>query len=231
MQPNILERGRHTKVHVVLAAQNPTQRNIKVDLSNAAARIAFKCSKRDNADTIIEGCGAENLSGQGDMYLSFPGRDLQRLQGIYITRRKLVNTLSEIFIKWIQTATYTQRFTIPDVTIQEQRDVVEFPLSQCASDELFANVAYYTLGVETVSANELRKVFHISWDRADDFMKELCRMGTVSAVDGKLRRRVLVQRFEDVSAELMNRMTCCNITHDDVRSKIETRTRSANTPT
>ena len=226
---NILERGRHARVYAVLAAQNPTQRNIKVDLSNAAARIAFKCSKRNNADTLIEGCGAENLLGAGDMYFSFPGHDLQRLQGIYITRRELESTIAGIGVKWIKAALSPQRFIIPDVTVQEQQEVVEFPSFQCARDELFAQVAYYTLGVKTVSANELSQVFHIGWNRADCFMKELYRLHIVSAADGKLRRRVIPQHFEDVPAELINRLTRYNITPNDVRSKIENRISSENT--
>ena len=226
---NILERGRHARVYAVLAAQNPTQRNIKVDLSNAAARIAFKCSKRNNADTIIEGCGAENLLGAGDMYFSFPGHDLQRLQGIYITRRELESTIAGIGVKWIKAALSPQRFIIPDVTVQEQQEVVEFPSFQCARDELFAQVAYYTLGAKTVSANKLSQVFHIGWNRADCFMKELYRLHIVSAADGKLRRRVIPQHFEDVPAELINRLTRYNITPNDVRSKIENRISSENT--
>ncbi len=225
---NILERGRHTRIHVVLAAQNPTQRNVKVDLSNAAARIAFKCSKQNNADTIIEGCGAENLLGQGDMYLSFPGHSLQRLQGVNITAQELKTAIKIISIRWRDTALHTQRFTIPDAIIQEHQDSVKIPPSQCVSEELFVKAAYYTLGVQMVSSNELSKVLHIGWNRADSFMKELCQLHIVSAADGKLRRRVIPQRFEDVPAGLIDRMAHYNITPDAVRSTIENRTNSIN---
>lgn len=224
---NILERGRHTGIHVVLAAQNPTQRNIKIDLSNAAARIAFKCSKRNNADTIIEGCGAENLFGQGDMYISFPGRSLQRLQGVNITVQELNPIIRNISDKWAVLAPNMRGFTIPEITVQKQQDSLETSPLQSVSDELFAKVTYYTLGVEKVSSNELGKVFHIGWNRANDFMQELCRLHIVSVADGKLPRRVIPQRLEDVPAELMVLMNRYNITPDDVCSKIEDRIGSA----
>lgn len=220
---NVLERGRHTKVHAVLAAQNPTLRNIKVDLSNAAARIAFKCSKRNNADTIIEGCGAENLLGAGDMYFLCPGHDLQRLRGIYITRQEIGNTIRKIGVKWIREAFYPQRFIIPDVTVQEQQDVVEFPPSQCVSDALFAQVAYYTLGAKTVSANKLSQVFHIGWNRADCFMKELYRLHIVSAADGKLRRRVIPQCVEDVPENVLQLLSRYGFSAETVGAAINKR--------
>lgn len=47
MVSSLLRRGRHGKIHVVLAAQNPTYQNMKVDLGNITARIAFQCAKKN----------------------------------------------------------------------------------------------------------------------------------------------------------------------------------------
>ncbi len=43
---SLLQRGRHARIHLVLAAQNPTCRNMKVDLGNITARIAYRCAKK-----------------------------------------------------------------------------------------------------------------------------------------------------------------------------------------
>ena len=43
---DLLQRGRHAKVHVVLAAQNPTIQNMHIELGNITTRIAFRCAKK-----------------------------------------------------------------------------------------------------------------------------------------------------------------------------------------
>lgn len=42
----LLQRGRHAKVHVVPAAQNPTIQNMHIELGNITTRIAFRCAKK-----------------------------------------------------------------------------------------------------------------------------------------------------------------------------------------
>lgn len=87
---SILQRGRHAKIHLVLAAQNPTIQNMKVDLGNITARIAFKCAKKNFSETILGEGGAENLMGKGDLLLRFPQYDgPQRVQGVFITPEEL----------------------------------------------------------------------------------------------------------------------------------------------
>lgn len=82
---SFLQRGGHAKIHVVLAAQNPTFQNMKVDLGNITARIAFKCAKKNFSEIILGEGGAENLLGRGDLLLRSPRFDgPQRIQGIYI---------------------------------------------------------------------------------------------------------------------------------------------------
>lgn len=43
---SLLQRGRHAKIHLVLSAQNPNNRNMQADLDSITARIAFKCAKK-----------------------------------------------------------------------------------------------------------------------------------------------------------------------------------------
>lgn len=61
---SLLQRGRHAGIHLILAAQNPTCQNMKVDLSNVPTRIAFMCAKKNYSEIILGESGAENLSGQ-----------------------------------------------------------------------------------------------------------------------------------------------------------------------
>ena len=94
---SLLQRGRHAKIHVVLSAQNPTFQNMKVDLGNITARIAFKCTKKNFSKTILGKEGAENLFGRGDLLLRSPRFDSpQGIQGIYITPEELCQMVQHI---------------------------------------------------------------------------------------------------------------------------------------
>lgn len=97
---NLLQRGRHAKIHMVLASQNPTLQNMKVDLGNITARIAFKCAKKNFSETILGEGGAENLAGHGDLLLRSPQFDSpQRVQGVYITPKELQQAVQHIKIR------------------------------------------------------------------------------------------------------------------------------------
>ena len=218
---SLLERGRHAKIHVVLAAQNPIQRNIKVDLSNATARIAFRCLKRNNADTIIENCGAENLPGNGTMYFSFPGYDVQWLQGVNITPAELKRIVTEIRSRWGIAASTDSRFTIPDSALQPKCDSAEMnvPTSD-VHNELYVKALYFTLGQDRISAQQLCKQFHIGWPRAAGLIEDFCNWRVISPADAKLPRRVLLHRLEDVPEELLSRLESYGITRNEVQDTI-----------
>ena len=97
----LLQRGRHAKINVVLAAQNPTVQNMKVDLGNVTARMAFRCAKRNYSETILGESGAEHLSGNGDMLFKSPQSDeLNRIQGIFVSPSELRHMVKQIMMKW-----------------------------------------------------------------------------------------------------------------------------------
>ena len=219
---SLLERGRHTKIHIVLAAQNPTQRNIKVDLSNATARCAFKCAKRNNADTIIEGCGAENLPGDGAMYFSFPRLGLQRLQGVNITPEELPKVVEKICSRWRYYGANNSWLTISGNTLQCDSPEMVAPPTYIY-EELYAKALYFTLGQERISAQQLCKQLHVGWPRAAELIEDFCKWRIVSTADAKLPRHVLPQRLEDVPEGLLSRLENCGITRNEIQAAIEQR--------
>ncbi len=226
---SLLERGRHTKINLVLAAQNPIQRNVKVDLSNATARIAFSCARKNNADTIIENCGAENLPGNGAMYFSFPGLDTQQLQGINITSTELTNIVSKISydslhffnINAFNAHKCKTRFTIPNDVLQASYNNVGVPRSL----DLYAEMLFYTLGQQRISAKELQQ-FRVDWYYANNFLDDLCSRKIVSAKNGRQPRWVLPHRLEDIPEDLLICMESHGFTRDRVQTCMAQRFRS-----
>jgi len=213
----ILQRGRHAKMHVVVAAQNPTQKGLQIDLGNITARIAFKCAKFNNSVTILGESGAENLLGKGDMLLMSPQHEsLLRLQGVNIPKNELKQAISRIKSKARRMPGGPEhqqyKFVIDEST--RERMVAEQTKSTLsiadgsanesmtiAKDKKIADIALWVLGCEKVSGNQISKRFKVSWRTADDILETLCIAGIVDSVDAKLPRNVIPVSIDDLSTK------------------------------
>lgn len=196
----LLQRGRHAKIHVVLAAQNQTIQNMHVDLGNITTRIAFRCAKKNFSETILGERGAENLSGKGDMYLKSPDyTELQRIQGIFIAPRKLSEIVKHIQILYSKYSLKCNpyEFTLSTDQLNELQTYTSADLyrsvdtKQQIDDQLLAQIVVWVLGEEAISCNSICSKFHIGWNRAKGFLDRLKEMGLVGDIYAKLPRTVL----------------------------------------
>lgn len=226
---SLLQRGRHAKIHIVLAAQNPTIRNMKVDIGNITARIAFRCAKRNFSETIIGEGGAENLSGKGDMFFKYPQYEgARRIQGIYISTEELSETLRDIQEKW-ESRYYDTRnkFTIHEADLQQANAGITDILTERVltekedmSNRMFVKVLLWVLEQDTVSCNLLMRKFSIGWKRADDFMAILNAIGIVENLDAKLPRKVIVKSLCDLTEKQVDLLLQTGITQEEMDSLV-----------
>lgn len=80
----LAQKGRQTKIHIILATQRPDAQVMKGVLrSNIPSRIAFKVQKSTESKIILDETGAEELFGKGDMLFS-NGKEMKRLQGFLV---------------------------------------------------------------------------------------------------------------------------------------------------
>lgn len=207
---SLLQRGRHAKIHVVLAAQNPTFQDMKVDLGNITARIAFKCAKKNFSETILGEGGAENLSGQGDLLFKSPQyNSLQRIQGVYIAPKELHQIVQIFKAKPCATANKFT-LTIPSVNPARPTDPLEDRLS-CSvarrwpseTDQLLASVILWELAHDSISTNMLMNEYQLGWNRASKLVKRLEELGIADRPEGKLPRKVIPGCPEDIPEKLM----------------------------
>ena len=59
----ILRRGRHAKIHMVLTVHNPTKQRLKIDLSDIPTKMVFRVARLNNSVSILGAGGAEKLAG------------------------------------------------------------------------------------------------------------------------------------------------------------------------
>lgn len=231
----LLQRGRHAKIHVVLAAQNPTMQNIKVDVSNITARVAFKCAKKNFSETILGEGGAENLSGQGDMLFKPPKyAEPKRLQGVYISEQELQGMRNAIQIKWRIALVRRSRlkFVIKEEELSKEKSGFGDSLIDKSiirkvhvniEDKLFAEIMLWTLKQDTISCNMLMAKFNLGWNRANRFIERLCDLDIVSDLDAKLPRKILPQSVGELSDDTICFLKHSGFSVEDVSAAIEDR--------
>ena len=200
----LLRRGRHAKIHLVMAAQDPVMKHMKCDIGNATARLAFTCAKPHYSVTILGEGGAEKLSGNGEMYFKSPKHTgLQYIKGAFISPGE-INTVCDHIrakyneVKWDD----SYKFNVDVSLFQETTDIIDEPLASVAAtmqntdDKFLAEILMWTLGRETVSANAIHQAFKCGQRKAGRFIERLQRLGVVDEAKEKNPRNVLPATFE-----------------------------------
>ncbi|MCF7917387.1 DNA translocase FtsK [Candidatus Gracilibacteria bacterium] len=98
----IAQLARAVGMHLIVATQRPSV-DVVTGLikANLASRIAFKVSSGIDSRTILDGQGAEDLLGFGDM-LSLDGNNgrITRIQGIYISNEEIERVTNSIKLQF-----------------------------------------------------------------------------------------------------------------------------------
>lgn len=205
---SLLQRGRHAGIHLILAAQNPTCQNMKVDLSNVTTRIAFTCAKKNYSEIILGESGAENLSGQGNLLLKTPQYDrLQRIKGIYIKPRELWSVVQQIKAMYPSVGKFN--LILPGLEPEEETDsrssqpscsvVRNWPSKE---DQLLADAIAWALKREHISVNTVMQRFQLGWNKASRLVERMENLGIVGRPEGKLPREVIPRGPEDIPEDL-----------------------------
>lgn len=198
---DLLRRGRHARIHMVLAAQDPTKENMKVDTNNLTSRIAFQCAKYQNSITVLNEGGAEKLTGKGAaLYKSKEYPVPIFLQGAYISVKEV-----EKLIGYVKSIDYdlSNKFLIPEL------DISALPVSTSGDFDYISNeydrkelaeIIMWTLKQINISASRIKEKFSMG-NRANDIIEEMCAMGIISEKNAKQPRKILPQTVEDLLPE------------------------------
>lgn len=222
---NLLRRGRHGKIHVVLAAQNPTIHNMKIDLGNVTTRIAFKCAKQNFSEIILGDVGAENLAGKGDLlFKSFQYDTPQRMQGIFISDEETSKLIKICNRRWNHLRNSKLKFVFD--TKQWSSKILNTPASELypggenQEELLLSKIILWVISQRKVSCNLIQKKFGLGWNRADEIMNKLYGMGLIERLDAKLPRKVCVEAMEDMSGEALKILLQSGILQDNIQKII-----------
>ena len=117
----LAQMARAVGIHLILATQRPSVDVITgLIKANLPARISFRVSSKIDSRTILDGNGAEQLLGKGDMlYLPPASSRFVRLHGPYISEQESARLAS--FLRKQGKPTYDETITADEKTGRRRR--------------------------------------------------------------------------------------------------------------
>ena len=219
----LLRRGRHAKIHLIIAAQDPTNDNMKIELGNITGRIALRCAKAQNSITILGRSGAEKLVGKGSMLLKTSCRtEAQHLLGAYISHEDIHRILEALSARQ---NIHKDRFILRETSIWTGPGSDNRPVNlneKRERDAEMVRIVLWTLGRDSVSANQIQGTFQMG-GRAADIISAMTDMKIVSEKRAKLSRMVLPKTPQDIQHEVQEWLSENGISPEDVQSAFESR--------
>jgi S-DNA-T family DNA segregation ATPase FtsK/SpoIIIE len=192
----LAQMARAIGIHLVLATQRPSVDVITgLIKANMPARISFRVTSKIDSRTILDGNGAEQLLGKGDMlYLPPASSRNVRLHGPYISEQESARLAS--FLRKQGKPTYDTTVTADEKGAQEHQEFEK--------DELYDEAARIVVSSGQASISYLQRRLRIGFSRAARLVDMMEMDGLVSAAAGGKPREVLVKKdyFEEVDAQI-----------------------------
>jgi S-DNA-T family DNA segregation ATPase FtsK/SpoIIIE len=195
----LAQMARAVGIHLSLATQRPSVDVITgLIKANLPARISFRVSSKIDSRTILDGNGAEQLLGRGDMlYLPPASSRFVRLHGPYISEQESARLAS--FLRKQGKPTYDTTITEDDKKPGADLDFEK--------DDLYDEAARIVVSSGQASVSYLQRRLRIGFSRAARLVDMMEAEGLVSPITGAAggkSREVLVKPdyFDEVDAQL-----------------------------
>ena len=223
----LLSGSRHSKIHLVLAVQDPKKEHIMCGIGNITARIALKCGHYRNSVTILGRSGADKLVGVGKMIFDSPSGLDKRLQGSFIKETDMKKLLNEIKETYVQ----QNRF---DFNLNEMKltsDFMEMESDESirmhsktshsnSEDEKLPDAIMWSLSQNQIANSRLQDYLKIGNNRASRILKRMEELCLLEKMHGKLGWAVVPDCIEDMSAEVIDLLGTCGYIENDIKNAL-----------
>ena len=178
----LAQMARAIGIHLVLATQRPSVDVITgLIKANMPARVSFRVTSKIDSRTILDGNGAEQLLGKGDMlYLPPASSRFVRLHGPYISEQESARLAS--FLRKQGKPTYDTTVTADDKGNAQEH--AEFD-----KDELYDEASRIVVSSGQASISYLQRRLRIGFSRAARLVDMMEMDGLVSARGGRQAAR------------------------------------------
>jgi DNA segregation ATPase FtsK/SpoIIIE, S-DNA-T family len=186
----IAQLARAVGIHLIVATQRPSVNVITGMIkANFPARIAFRVLSKIDSRTILDGSGADQLIGKGDM-LIMSGSELVRLQCGFVDTPEVEAICSFIG----EQRAYPEALLLPEYTGEGGGEGGD-DISMDELDPMFADAARIIVLHQQGSASLLQRKLKLGYNRAGRIVDQLEGMGIIGPFQGSKAREVL---FSDI---------------------------------
>ena len=182
----LAQMARAVGIHLILATQRPSV-DVLTGLikANFPARISFRVSSKVDSRTIIDGNGAEQLLGQGDMLFLPPATSrLVRIHGAYISEKE-IQRVTEFLKKQAEPDYHSE---VLDGPAKRETGVLD---GADLEDELYQEAARFVVETGRASTSLLQRRLRIGYGRAARLLDMMEHEGIIGPPDGSRPRQVL----------------------------------------
>ena len=165
-------------IHLIIATQRPSVNVITgIIKANFPARIAFRVTSKIDSRTILDGSGADQLIGRGDM-LYTQGNDLIRVQCAFVDTPEVERITDFIGSQ----KAYPEAYQLPEYVGEESGTSLDIDKSD--RDKLFKDAAIVIVTAQQGSASLLQRKLKLGYNRAGRIIDQLEAAGIVGPFEG-----------------------------------------------
>jgi S-DNA-T family DNA segregation ATPase FtsK/SpoIIIE len=175
-------------IHLVVATQRPSVNVITgIIKANFPARLSFRVTSKIDSRTILDGGGADQLIGMGDMLLS-QGSEMIRLQCAFLDTPEV-----DAICDWIgEQNGYPDAYLLPEFEGEDSDSGIgEIDLAD--RDPLFDDAARLIVLHQQGSTSLIQRKMKLGYNRAGRIVDQLEAAGIVGPFEGSKAREVLIQ--------------------------------------
>ncbi len=195
----IAQLARAIGIHLIVATQRPSVNVITGMIkANFPARIAFRVLSKIDSRTILDGSGADQLIGRGDMLIS-TGSEMIRLQCGFVDTPEVEDICSFIGDQ----RAYPDALILPEYIAEGSEGKGEMDMNEM--DAMFVDAARIVIINQQGSASLLQRKLKLGYNRAGRIVDQLESMNIIGPFQGSKARDVLFPDIESLDEFLRSK--------------------------
>lgn len=186
-------------IHLIIATQRPSVNIITgIIKANFPARLAFKVTSKIDSRTILDGGGADQLIGAGDMLLSIGSNNI-RLQCAFVDTPEVENVIQHI----CKQQGFPEPFYLPEYKGDDEGGNNAGNIRFSDLDDNFEDAARLIVSSQHGSTSLIQRKMQLGYNRAGRIMDQMEQLGIVGPAQGSKPREVLFFSVEELNQFLI----------------------------
>ena len=182
-------------IHLIIATQRPSVNIITgIIKANFPARLAFKVTSKIDSRTILDGGGADQLIGMGDMLLSI-GSNNVRIQCAFVDTPEVESVIKHI----ADQPGFAEPFYLPEYKSDDEGGAGNSDLKISDLDENFDEAARLIISAQHGSTSLIQRKMQLGYNRAGRIMDQMEQLGIVGPGQGSKPREVLFYSIDELN--------------------------------